>query len=93
MSSVDAPVPDAVIPHQHLPSLKYRDMPEPVAWTKMVGPSLILAGLALGSGEYVLWPRIVQTSGFVFLWAAFLGIVTQFFINMEIERWTLVTGA
>jgi hypothetical protein len=85
-------VPDAVIPHQHLPPLKYRDMPEPAAWTKMVGPSLILAGLALGSGEFILWPKIVQTSGFVFLWAALLGIVTQFFINMEIERWTLLTG-
>ncbi|HUQ70309.1 MAG TPA: Nramp family divalent metal transporter, partial [Planctomycetaceae bacterium] len=85
-------VPDAVIPHQHLPPLKYRDMPEPVAWTKMVGPSLILAGLALGSGEFILWPRIVQASGFVFFWAAFLGILTQYFINMEIERWTLLTG-
>lgn len=85
-------VPDAVIPHQHLPPLKYRDMPGPVPWTTMVGPSLILAGLALGSGEFVLWPRIVQVSGFVFLWAAFLGILTQYFVNMEIERWTLVTG-
>lgn len=92
MSSSEDLVPDAVIPHQHLPPLKYRDMPAPAAWTKMVGPSLILAGLALGSGEFILWPRIVQTSGFVFLWAAFLGIVTQYFINMEIERWTLLTG-
>ena len=28
----------------------------------------------------------------MFLWGAALGIVTQFFINMEIERYTLATG-
>ncbi len=85
-------VPDDVIPHQHLPPLRYREMPAPIPWTRMVGPSIILAGLALGSGEFILWPLIVYKSGFVFFWAALLGIVTQFVINMEIERWTLVTG-
>lgn len=91
-SSDDQVVPDDVIPHRHLPPLRYRELPEPVPWTSMIGPSLILAGLSLGSGEFILWPRIVYLSGFVFLWAAFLGMVTQFFLNMEIERWTLATG-
>ncbi|MDP1797646.1 MAG: Nramp family divalent metal transporter [Planctomycetaceae bacterium] len=75
-----------------MPPLKYRDLPEPIAWTKMVGPSIMLAGLALGSGEFILWPRIAYASGFVFFWAALLGMITQFFVNMEIERWTLATG-
>jgi hypothetical protein len=88
----DELVPDDVIPSRHLPPLRYREMPEPVPWKQMVGPSIILAGLALGSGEFILWPQIVYKSGFIFLWAAFLGIVTQYFINLEIERWTLVTG-
>ena len=30
--------------------------------------------------------------GLVFVWAAVVGLVTQFFINMEIERYTLATG-
>lgn len=30
--------------------------------------------------------------GLVFLWAAVLGILTQLFLNMEIERYTLATG-
>ncbi len=85
-------VPDDVIPHRLLPPLKYRDMPEPIPWQRMVGPSIILAGLALGSGEYILWPKIVHSTGFVFFWACLLGVVTQFFVNLEIERWTLVTG-
>jgi hypothetical protein len=30
--------------------------------------------------------------GLVFLWAAVLGIITQLFLNLEIERYTLATG-
>lgn len=85
-------VPDSVIPHQTLPPLRYRDLPDPVAWTKLVGPSVMLAGLALGSGEFIFWPHVVYKTGFVFFWACMLGVITQFFVNMEIERWTLATG-
>jgi len=85
-------VPDVVIPHGQLPPLKYRDMPEPVPLRKMIGPSIILAGLALGSGEYILWPYITYKSQFVFFWACMLGVTTQYFLNMEITRWSLATG-
>ena len=85
-------VPDDVIPHYTLPPLRYRDMPEPISWKAMVGPSVILAGLSLGSGEFILWPYITYKAGFIFFWACMLGVVTQYFLNMEIERWTLVTG-
>ncbi len=88
----DELVPDDVIPHQTLPPLRYRDLPEAPHWTKLVGPSVILAGLSLGSGEFVFWPYITYKSGFVFFWACMLGVLTQFFMNMEIERWTLATG-
>lgn len=85
-------VPSQVINPGHLPPMQYRDLPEPLSWKKMVGPSIMLAGLALGSGEFLLWPDLVFRSGFVFFWACILGVITQFFLNMEIERWTLVTG-
>ena len=58
----------------------------------MIGPSIMLAGLALGSGEFVLWPYITYKSQFVFFWACLLGVTTQYFINMEITRWSLATG-
>jgi len=89
---VDDLVPDSVIPHRKLPPLRYRDLPAPIAWTRMVGPSVMLAGLALGSGEFIIWPHLVYKTGFIFFWACLLGVITQFFVNMEIERWTLVTG-
>ena len=85
-------VPDEVIPHGSLPPMRYRDLPPAISWIRMVGPSIMLAGLALGSGEFILWPYITYKSGFIFFWACMLGVVTQFFINMEIERWTLATG-
>ena len=88
----DELVPDSVIPHQTLPPLRYRDLPEAPHWRKLVGPSIILAGLALGSGEFIFWPYVTYKSGFVFFWACMLGVLTQFFMNLEIERWTLATG-
>ena len=89
---IDTPVPDDVIPHHSLPPLRWRDLPQPVSWKHMIGPSIMLAGLSLGSGEFIIWPHIVYKSGFVFFWACLLGVLTQFFLNMEIERWTLATG-
>jgi len=97
MSNPTAPnredlVPDDVIPHHALPPMRYEELPKPLSWKKMIGPGLMLAGVALGGGEYILWPYIVYKIGFVFIWACFLGVLTQFFLNMEIERWTLATG-
>ncbi len=72
--------------------MPYRDMPEPLRLTKVLGPSVILAGLGVGSGEYIIWPFMTATVGMGFLWAAVLGVTVQYFLNMEIERYTLATG-
>ena len=85
-------VPASVIPPGSLPPLRERDLPPPVPLRQMIGPSIILAGLALGSGEYILWPYITFKSGFVFFWACLLAVTMQYFLNMEIMRWTLATG-
>ena len=76
----------------NLPPMPYRDMPEPLALSKVLGPSVILAGLGVGSGEYIIWPFMTATVGTGFLWAAMLGVTVQYFLNMEIERYTLATG-
>ena len=59
---------------------------------RLIGPSVILIGVGIASGEYILYPFIASQAGLVFLWAAVVGILVQFFINMEIERYTLATG-
>lgn len=75
-----------------LAALKKKDLPKPIALTKLIGPSFILLGLGLGSGELILWPYLAANHGLGIMWGALLGITFQFFINMEIERYALVTG-
>jgi hypothetical protein len=79
-------------PSRHLPPMEYADMPEPLPLRKILGPSVILAGVGVGSGEYILWPYITTNVGLSVLWAAVVGVTLQYFLNMEIERYTLATG-
>ena len=76
-----------------LQDLGRAELPEPPAsmW-KIIGPGVVAAGVGLASGEFILYPFIASQVGLVFVWAAFVGLITQFFINMEIERYTLATG-
>ena len=70
-----------------------RDLPEsPRDLWRIVGPGVVAAGVGLSSGEFILWPYIASQVGLVFVWGAALGVMTQFFLNMEIERYTLATG-
>jgi hypothetical protein len=72
--------------------LKKGDLPKPLSLKKLIGPSFILLGLGLGSGELILWPYLASNYGLGIMWGALLGITFQFFINMEIERYALITG-
>ena len=80
------------LPSKHVPPVAYADLPEPLRMKKVIGPSVLLLAGALGSGEYVLWPYITSQVGLVLVWLVVLGIGTQYFLNMEIERYTLATG-
>jgi hypothetical protein len=75
-----------------LAPLAKKDMPPPLPLKRLLGPSFILLGLGLGSGELILWPYLTSNFGLGIIWGAVLGITFQFFINMEVERYTLVTG-
>jgi hypothetical protein len=75
-----------------LPQVKYRDLPDPRSLRNYLGASVIILATALGSGELILWPYITTQVGLGLVWLSVLGISVQFFLNMEIERYTLVTG-
>jgi Mn2+/Fe2+ NRAMP family transporter len=77
---------------KHLPQIEYADLPEPLPMKKVIGPSVLLLAGAIGSGEYVLWPYITSQVGLTLVWLTLLGVLTQYFLNMEIERYTLATG-
>ena len=80
------------IPSKHVAAIEYADLPEPHPLKKVIGPSVLLLAGAIGSGEYVLWPYITSQVGLTLVWLTLLGILTQYFLNMEIERYTLATG-
>lgn len=64
----------------------------PPRFQSLVGPSFILLGLGLGSGELLLWPYLAANYGLGLMWGALVGITLQFILNLEIERYTLATG-
>jgi hypothetical protein len=75
------------------PLREVRELPAPPRnYWRLVGPGIVAGGVGLSSGEFVLWPFIASQVGLVLLWGAFVGVVTQFFLNMEVERYTLATG-
>jgi hypothetical protein len=80
-------------PTRNLPRPEVRPMPAaPVNQWRLIGPGIIAAGVGLASGEFILYPYIASQVGLVFVWAAMVGLGTQFILNMEIERYTLATG-
>jgi hypothetical protein len=80
-------------PARHLPRPEVRPLPEaPTSTWRIIGPGVVAAGVGLASGEFILFPYIASQVGLVFVWAAVVGLITQYFLNMEIERYTLATG-
>lgn len=75
-----------------LKSLDKNILPPPLSLRKLIGPSFIILGLGLGSGEVVLWPYLTSKFGMGIIWGAILGLTFQFFMNMEIERYALING-
>ena len=80
------------LPSRGVAPARYADLPEPQPLRKVLGPSVLLLAGAIGSGEYVLWPYITSQVGLALVWLTLLGVLTQYFLNMEIERYTLATG-
>lgn len=80
------------IPSRNLPAVTYRDLPDPLPLWKILGPGVILAGVGMAAGEFIIWPYITLTAGLGLLWLALVALLAQVFINMELERYTLATG-
>ncbi|MER7015620.1 Nramp family divalent metal transporter [Saccharopolyspora sp. NPDC000359] len=93
MTEANPTDPARAFPDKHIPRPQVRDLPDPPArqW-RLIGPGIVAAGVGLASGEFILFPHITSQVGLTFVWAALLGLLTQYFLNMEIERYTLATG-
>jgi hypothetical protein len=83
----------AAFPARNLPPPKVRDLPDaPPRYWRLIGPGIVAAGVGLASGEFIIFPYIASQVGLVFVWAAIVGLLTQYVLNMEIERYALATG-
>ena len=68
--------------------------PEPrgFGWINAVGPGVIVLGLSIGSGEFILGPAVFVKHGLTLLWVCSVAIVLQTIFNLEVMRYTLATG-
>ena len=69
-----------------------QNLPTPPGMFSTLGPSFILLGLALGSGELIMWPYLAANYGLGILWGGLLGITFQYVLNTETMRYTLAWG-
>lgn len=45
------------------PELKIRGSPQPPRWTKALGVGVVVVGLAIGTGELIMWPHFIAKHG------------------------------
>ena len=66
--------------------------PTGLAWFTAVGPGVIVLGLSIGSGEFLLGPAVFVRYGLSLLWVTTVAVVLQAVFNTEVMRYTLATG-
>ncbi|MBW3660838.1 MAG: Nramp family divalent metal transporter [Gemmatimonadetes bacterium] len=71
---------------------RYDEVPRVPRLRDVIGPSVIALGMGLGAGEFLLWPNLIAVNGFSIWWLFWIGVLTQFVVISEIERWSLATG-
>lgn len=76
----------------HFPPLNKKDLPGAPKWSKAIGVGIVIMGMAMGTGELILWPHLTVKFGLGILWLALIGITLQYFINQEVIRHTMATG-
>lgn len=67
-------------------------VPKGLQWLGVVGPGVIVLGLSIGSGEFLLGPAAFVRHGLSLLWVTLVAILLQTIFNLELMRYTLATG-
>ena len=61
-------------------------------WAELIGPGVLVAGSAVGAGEWLFGPAVTAQYGGTFLWLASFSIVLQVVYNVEVMRYALYCG-
>jgi hypothetical protein len=66
--------------------------PRGLGWIKVVGPGVIVLGVSIGGGEFLLGPAAFVRYGLPLLWVVPVAVVLQTIFNTEVMRYTMATG-
>src|SRR5687768_1578102 len=80
-----------------LDAWRLAELPEPpsptgLGWLGVVGPGVIVLGLSIGSGEFLLGPVAFVRYGLALLWVTTAAVLLQTVFNTELMRYTVATG-
>lgn len=80
-----------------LPDWGTADLPEPRPlrwrnWTRFIGPGVVMMGIQIGGGEWLLGPEVTAKYGGGLMWVATVAILVQVFYNVECGRYALYCG-
>ncbi len=67
-------------------------MPKGFGWLGVVGPGVIVLGVSIGSGEFLLGPAVFVKHGLSLLWVTAVAIFFQTIFNTEVMRYVVATG-
>jgi len=84
--------PPTSIPLGRLAPLKMAAVPTFAGMLKYIGPGIVWAGLAQGSGELIWWPYLTAKYGAAFIGLLIPAALMQYWVNIEIARYTIITG-
>jgi Mn2+/Fe2+ NRAMP family transporter len=87
-----APVTQEEVQLGHLPPLKLATLPAFAGMLAYLGPGILWAALAQGSGELIWWPYLTAKYGAAFLGLLIPAALLQYWYNLEICRYTVLTG-
>ena len=59
---------------------------------RQLGPGFIIAGSVVGSGELIATTKTGAEAGFWLLWLILIGCVIKVFVQIEMGRYSMVTG-
>jgi Mn2+/Fe2+ NRAMP family transporter len=59
---------------------------------KLIGPGIILAAAAIGSGELILTPRAGALFGLSIAWIIIVSVIYKLFLTLGLARYTIATG-
>ncbi len=66
--------------------------PKGLGWIGTVGPGVIVLGVSIGGGEFLLGPAAFVKYGLSLLWVTLVAVFFQTIFNTELMRYTVAAG-